>query len=260
MEWVGGEGRIDYEFPNDAGAPIWVCDFFGGGSPSPRPTTTPVVTYQRPADVPLVLKPTPRAFLTRRPPGDVIDPHFHEIAQYQIVVEGTGRIGQHALRPLTVHYTDAYTPYGPIVTSDEGMAFFTIRSRTDNGGTHYMPKSRDRMPRRAGRALTAHADVGTPHGPGEAHVETLIPANADGVQSHLISLGAGASLQPASDGPVQDRFFIVLDGSLVEADGTYAVYACGYVRQDEPSPTLTAGRQGAQVLIIQFPPEARLSA
>lgn len=53
-------------------------------------------------------------------------------------MEGRGRIGQHALQPVTVHHTDAYTPYGPIVTSEDGMAFFTIRSRTENGGTHYM--------------------------------------------------------------------------------------------------------------------------
>ena len=59
-----------------------------------------------------------------------------------------------------MHYTDAYTPYGPIVTSEEDLAFFTIRARNDNGGTHFMPESRARMPRKAGRALTVHADVG----------------------------------------------------------------------------------------------------
>src|SRR5438552_16111591 len=89
MEWVAGDGTRDYEFPNNEGLPIWVRDFFGGGSPSPRPANAsgPVVTYQRPPDVPLVLGEQPRAFLTRRPPADVIDPHFHEVNQYQAVVE-----------------------------------------------------------------------------------------------------------------------------------------------------------------------------
>src|SRR5215207_4440094 len=114
MKWISGDGVREYEFPNNEGGAIWVRDFFGSGSPSPRTPDAPVVASQRPPDVPLKLGDEPRVFLTRRPPGDVIAPHFHEIAQYQVVVEGKGRIGKHALEPLTVHYTDAYTPYGPI--------------------------------------------------------------------------------------------------------------------------------------------------
>src|SRR4051794_20420878 len=102
MEWVSGEGVVDYEFPNDVGGTIWVRDFFGTGSPSPTTRTTPAQAYQRPTEVDLKFGGTPRAFLTRRPPGDVIDPHFHEIVQYQVVVEGKGSIGQHALQPVTV--------------------------------------------------------------------------------------------------------------------------------------------------------------
>ena len=35
---------------------------------------------------------------------------------------------------VTVHDNDAYTRYGPIVTTADGLAFFTSRPRTDNGG------------------------------------------------------------------------------------------------------------------------------
>ena len=261
MQWMSGDGVVTYEFPNNEGAPIWVRDFFGTGSPSPKTTTTPAQAYQRPADVPLAFGQTPRAFLTRRPPGDVIDPHFHEIAQYQVVVEGKGSIGQHALHPVTVHYTDAYTPYGPIVTSDEGLAFFTIRPRTDNGGTHYMPKSRSRMPRRAGRALTVHAQVGgPPHQPGEVQVDTLIATTDDGVQAKLLSFGAGAVARPDGEAPLQDRFLVVVDGSLLQDERTFGLYSCIYGEAGEETPALTAGPDGAQVLLIQFPPEERFSA
>jgi hypothetical protein len=263
MQWVSGDGVVTYEFPNNEGAPIWVRDFFGTGSPSPKTTTTPAQAYQRPAEVPLAFGQTPRAFLTRRPPGDVIDPHFHEITQYQVVVEGKGSIGQHALHPLTVHFTDAYTPYGPIVTSDEGLAFFTIRPRTDNGGTHYMPKSRDRMPRRAGRALTVHATVGgaaATREPGQLLVDTLIDTTEDGVQSKLLSFGAGAIAQPANDGPLQDRFLVVVDGSLVHDGESFGLYSCIYGEAGEATPELTAGPDGAQVLLIQFPTVDHFSA
>lgn len=45
MEWVSGEGVLTFEFPNSDGAPIWVRDYFGSGSPSPRtsPPSKPAV-------------------------------------------------------------------------------------------------------------------------------------------------------------------------------------------------------------------------
>ena len=261
MEWMSGEGVVDYEYPNDDGAPIWVRDFFGTRSPLPKSSTTPPVASQRPADVPLVFKDVPRVFLTRRSPGDVIPPHFHEIVQYQVVVEGNGRIGKHALQPLTVHYTDAYTPYGPIVTSDEGLAFFTIRPRVDNGGTYFMPQSASRMPRRAGRSMTVHAAVGGPAPQAfEVALETLIPTTEDGVQSKLLSLGPSALSQPDGDGPLQDRFLVIVAGSLLHSERAFGLYSCIHVAAGEPSPVLIAGPDGAQVLLIQFPPEGRFSA
>ena len=88
MDWVSSEGIREFEFPNSEGDPIWVRDFYGSRSSSQRVADGPVVASQRPADVPLTLQDEPRVFLTRRPPHDVIPPHFHENAQYQVVVEG----------------------------------------------------------------------------------------------------------------------------------------------------------------------------
>ena len=55
----------------------------------------------------------PQAFLVIQPPGAVTPAHFHEPNQFQVFVEGDGRIGAHPTAPLTVQYANGHTPYGP---------------------------------------------------------------------------------------------------------------------------------------------------
>src|SRR5262245_41374714 len=44
----------------------------------------------------------------------VIRPHFHRVDQFQILVAGRAQFGKHEVEPVAVHYTDGYTPYGPL--------------------------------------------------------------------------------------------------------------------------------------------------
>ena len=60
----------------------------------------------------------PQGFLVIQPPGAVTPAHFHEPNQFQVFVEGDGRIGAHPVTPLTVQYANGHTPYGPIVAAD----------------------------------------------------------------------------------------------------------------------------------------------
>ena len=64
----------------------------------------------------------PMAFLVEKEPHAVVRPHFHQADQYQVVVQGGGRLGQHDVGSVAVHYTDAWSAYGPIVAADEGIA------------------------------------------------------------------------------------------------------------------------------------------
>src|SRR5689334_9041256 len=66
----------------------------------------------------------PQVFMVDFPEaGSSISPHFHDVDQYQIFVRGNGRLGSNEAGPMTFHYADAYTPYGPIVGADQGIAF-----------------------------------------------------------------------------------------------------------------------------------------
>ena len=245
MKWIPGEGIHHYERVTKNGERYKYWDFFGstdrerGGS--------------RPVEVPQVINDEPWVFITGRPPGNVQPPHFHDVPQYQLFVQGHGHLGKHPVGPVTVHYTDGYTPYGPIVASDdEGLSFMTIRNQTSNGGAFFMPESKSRMPHKAGRMLVADAPV-KPGAvtAGKVEVEDLIQRTDDGVETKLFSLGAGAVCRdPESAG--RDRFLVVISGALMRDGQEYATRACTFLREDEETPELTAGPDGAQVLLLRF--------
>ena len=44
----------------------------------------------------------------------MIRPHFHVQDQFQVVAEGGGTLGRHAVAPIHVHYASRHTGYGPL--------------------------------------------------------------------------------------------------------------------------------------------------
>jgi hypothetical protein len=84
----------------------------------------------------------PTAFLVEKGPGAVTRPHFHQADQFQVVVAGRGMLGDHEFSDGAVHYTDAYSAYGPIVAGKSGIWWFTLRNRWDPGA-RYMPAERE---------------------------------------------------------------------------------------------------------------------
>ena len=56
-------------------------------------------------------------------------PHFHQADQFQVVVAGHGMLGDREFSDGAVHYTDAYSAYGPIVAGKSGIWWFTLRNR-----------------------------------------------------------------------------------------------------------------------------------
>ena len=193
---------------------------------------------------------TPQAFLVELPyAGARVNPHFHDIDQFQVIVAGSGRLGKKALAPVTFQYADGYTPYGPIVAHDEGLSFFTLRN-VASGGHFVMPGSRDLMRCRAGRNIAGHFGTDL-QGADGASTEVLMPPQSDGVAAYGITLGPGEREQgPASDGGGQ--YALVCAGSLVADGEALPPNSLLRVEPDEPALSLVAGTEGAKVLVLQF--------
>lgn len=69
----------------------------------------------------------PNARVVELEPNAVIQAHYHTQNQWQIVVEGNGRIGDEEIEPYGVHFTEENTTYGPIVAGEDGLTFLTLR-------------------------------------------------------------------------------------------------------------------------------------
>lgn len=195
----------------------------------------------------------PQAFyVDRLYPGARIDPHFHDIDQFQVVVDGACQMGKKAAPPVTFQYADAYTPYGPIVdTGGAGFAFFTLRPIA-SGGFFAMPGNRQNMPGRAGRNIAGRFDMSAPRPPaGEAVAAPLMADQADGVAAVGIRLGPGAdAVGPPSDGGGQ--YYLVCEGVVVQDGKALGRRSLVHAAAGEPAPRFQAGPAGADVLCLQF--------
>ena len=207
----------------------------------------------------------PMAFLVEKDAGAVVPPHFHQADQYQVIVHGSGRVGIHDVASVSVHYTDAYSAYGPIVAADEGVAWFTLRNAWDPGA-RYLPAHRRQL--RDARAIHQHREATCgpiPPLTGEqlAAIRTpasqaLIAATPDGLGTWRYFVPAGDSVcgpEPSGGG---GQFWLVSAGSAAVAGGALLpVRSCVFVAPDDPAACLVAGPNGADLMCMQFPARAR---
>ena len=122
---------------------------------------------------------SPMAFLVEQDPGSTAQSHYHQQDQFQLVVGGHGVMGTHEIRPLTVHFSGAYTAYGPIrASADEGVHYFTLRNGFDPGARFMtMPENRVAL-----RSVPGRKHREAVNGP-LADAEVAIPQEPDGMGS-----------------------------------------------------------------------------
>jgi hypothetical protein len=199
----------------------------------------------------------PVAFLVEQKAQTMVPPHFHEVPQFQVIVEGHGTLGKQEVRPLTLHYTNAYTGYGPIGAAEDGMAFFTLRNQFDAGGARYFPAGRSFMkPAPKRHRVSGHlvlSDVTALRSRQNATLDTVFAPEADGLAAWLLrAVPDTSTLTPA---PEQGggQYVIVAGGFLLHNGITFPRLSCVYVSCDEGPFALQAGPDGLEVLVLQFP-------
>jgi len=190
----------------------------------------------------------PQAFLVEMPePGSVIPPHFHREDEFQVVVAGNGSLGKHALDGVAVHFADAYTPYGPIRIGSDGLTFFTLRARADQGA-EYMPESRAQMARKARRSVAA--DV-----PARGESAALWPTHDDGLGAWIVRARPREGVaSPPGDG---GRYYLIVEGSATHDATTLPRWSCIWKAGEAAHPALIAGPAGVDIVVVQFPQEKK---
>jgi hypothetical protein len=197
----------------------------------------------------------PSAFLVEFRPtaGGVIRPHFHKIAQFQVVIGGGGKIGKVPVPAVSFQYADPSTPYGPITPADEerGIDFLTLRPVT-RGGIWWMPGSRSEMSGRAGRNRAASVSPDAPLPSVGSEVEEMIKPDDDGLAGYLVRLAPHAD--GVVDAPAQSRgqYQMVTRGTIIHEGRELERLALMFVEPGERI-AFTAGADGGEVLVMQFP-------
>jgi len=208
----------------------------------------------------------PMAFLVEKDPHALVKPHFHQADQYQVIVQGGGRLGTHDVGTVAVHYTDAWSAYGPIVAADEGISWFTLRNAWDSGA-RYMPSARDQL--RAARLQNLqHREATSAPMPAAAAADlartsdvsctAVIEQTTDGMATWRYRLPPDATLSGPDPRQGGGQFWIVLSGSAT-TDGTALLppNSCVFVAPYDSAQAVTAGTGGAEALCLQFPVLAR---
>jgi hypothetical protein len=202
----------------------------------------------------------PVAYRIDQDPGTQSDPHFHQSDQFQVFVHGAGHFGKHAVRAVSAHYAQAFTPYGPIVAGPAGLSYLTMRNGWDPGG-QFMPaqrallKSSGREPR-AALSLTMDASPASAAAlrtASEPECTAVLTSEADGLGGWRYRIPPGRSAvgpDPALGG---GQYWIVLDGIDAGDDRALAALACLFVSPDEPARVAMPGADGLDVLVLQFP-------
>ncbi len=183
--------------------------------------------------------------------GASIGAHFHDVDQFQLFVRGTGRLGRWPLTDRTFHYADAFTTYGPIVSEDAGVSFFTLRCAAALGHYH-MPGSAEHHRGKRGRNIVVQLPEVASLGAGETHTDVLIPPHTDGLTALRYSLGPGATAKVGAS-EAGSRYLVVTHGAL-RSSGEHL--ETGSLLHLEPGETLdiAAGSDRAgEGLLLQFP-------
>ncbi len=201
----------------------------------------------------------PEAFLIEMTPGETLLPHFHAVDQFQVFVEGCGKLGRETVGPMTVHYADHHTAYGPIVASLSGLSYFTFRPINDPGAVYLnKPGYREAMRPSAKRHVTS-AGIVLSTGPVLASRESVsveyliedLAASDDGIGSSLLRMGPEMKVKVDPAGTA-GQYCLVVNGSLKVEAGVLPKWSVIFSGSADGPMELRSGAEGAEVLRLGF--------
>lgn len=204
----------------------------------------------------------PQAFLIEMTPQEVIMPHFHEVEQFQVFIEGGGQLGRSkpVSKPVVVHYTDRYTGYGPITAQPTGFTYFALRPRRDPGAIYlHKPGYRERL--RPSKKLHFEIEVDLSTEPvlmsrEQPTSESLLTREehltGDGLGATILRLGPEQTIDIPGASTTGGQYLIVLNGDGLINSMAVDRWSVGFIKPQDPAPAFTAGQSGAEILVVSF--------
>jgi hypothetical protein len=201
--------------------------------------------------------PEPQAFLVEMgSETPTLRVHYHPVDQFQLFVRGGGRFGAHRVDRWTVHYSDRFTPYGPLLSDEDGLAFLTLRAASNNGA-FYMPEAREELagsladvsgqPRRSSTFALGEV-AATVH---SSRWEDVISAD-DGLR---IVVGRVESSRPVIWPEIEGAgaYVILLSGQVLTGGLALGEGSIGWADPGDNAHAAESSTEGATIALLQFP-------
>jgi len=216
-----------------------------------RPASTNYFFFRPSQDTP----DAPSAFLAQYDPGDNSCPHFHAVDQFQILVKGKGRLGRHEVEPYYVHFSRAYTPYGPLQADEHtGWTFMTLRTQYDPGAQR-LPGALPKLKQIANRDPWQVTTMAKFPARGDGVVTADMPEVRDdqGLFVKTVTMAPGTcTAAPTPDGGA-GQYVIVVSGSMIHEGIERHALTVVFVKPNECAFEMPAGPGGLEALILNFP-------
>jgi len=205
----------------------------------------------------------PLASLATFPPGRVSTPHFHDVPQFQIMLDGRGKMGRRDIKTNSVHFSRPNTPYGPFTsTDDSSLTCLIIRSRPDTGAQHDPDAiaQLSRMPDRNPWQFTH--DVSVPELGSANFAMQAVPelCDAHGLATYALRMRPGVTVLTPDPSVGEGLFVVVQKGSLIHENKEAKALTLVHVSTGERAFEIRAGSAGMEGLIVRFPNPVTQSA
>ena len=203
---------------------------------------------------------SPQAYTVRQAYENITHPHYHQTEQWQVIVEGAGKLGRTAVESVALHFTDPYTAYGPIVPEKAGVTYFTLRARSDPGACMLAdPGVKEAIRPSKRRFILKGQDdlrIGTPEALRARRttvLDVVVELHADGLAAWMLRLPPGAKAEWPAECGGAGRHLMVAAGSLLYNGKPLPYESIAFAYPGEGGPDAQAGPDGAEVLIMQYP-------
>ena len=202
----------------------------------------------------------PDASLTQRDPGRASPTHFHIVDQFQVVIDGKLKIAGHDITPFGVHFSRAYTPYGPVVAdASTGSTFYVLRAHPDPHAQR-LPEYLEQLkqvPNRQPWQITRPVTFPSLQS-GMATGDIMLQAVPDitdeqGLAAYTLCMKQNAQTVAPDPSHGDGQYMVVLKGSLLHDGRELKAPALVFVYPEENAYRIYAGPAGLEAMILNFP-------
>ncbi len=203
----------------------------------------------------------PHCHYTEMDANQEILPHFHQVNQFLVMVGGSVTVEGKDIPLILVHYSDRFTPFGPMSSGPYGLGIWALMPKSDPGGIYMsQPNAQARLkPSKRRSILMGNIAVSTPfvlQGSAVVALDNLLPKDADtsdGLSAHMLRMGARAKTTGPDPRVTGGQYYLVMNGSLNYNQANYAASSAFYLEPTDAPLEAQAGAEGVEALVMSFP-------